>query len=167
VADPTEPQPVPIEDFVDKIDSRGGYFYGIANSVEDFKDELNQADERRERERDVLQSNLLNAEEQIPEEQVQFVQQLVDVLALPLEGDSNSENEIYDEDHRSIGAKDQDDLMPHIARWLGEKGYIPEDFDAKRVDKLRRVGNRFLVYKERIYRRGKDSQHRLYVPKSR
>ena len=36
VADPTEPQPLSIEEFVDQIDTRGGYLQGIASSLEDF-----------------------------------------------------------------------------------------------------------------------------------
>jgi hypothetical protein len=44
VADPTEPQPLPIEDFVDQIDLHRGYFYGKAASFDDFNKELVQAD---------------------------------------------------------------------------------------------------------------------------
>jgi hypothetical protein len=156
-----------IETFVDQIDTRGGYFYGIAKSLDDFSEELNDADGRRAQERVALNTNLHQAEEQLPMEQVQFVQQLVNVLALPVEDDVNVENIPYDEKHRTMGAQEQDELMPHIARWLKEKAYKPEGFTDKNLDKLRRVGNRFLVYKERIYRRGKESQHCLYVPKER
>jgi hypothetical protein len=42
--DITEPQPLPIEDFVDQIDSRGGYFYGIAESLDDFMEEFSHID---------------------------------------------------------------------------------------------------------------------------
>ncbi|KIM34965.1 hypothetical protein M413DRAFT_32867 [Hebeloma cylindrosporum] len=37
IADPTEPVPIPIEEFRDKINPRGGYFQGIAQEVHDFE----------------------------------------------------------------------------------------------------------------------------------
>ena len=42
IVDATKPRPLAIKDFVDEIDSRGGYFYGIASSVEDIKKELDE-----------------------------------------------------------------------------------------------------------------------------
>ena len=44
VADPMEPQPLPIEEFVDQIDSQKEFFNGIAKSIKDFKEELARAD---------------------------------------------------------------------------------------------------------------------------
>ena len=43
IVDNTEPQPLDISDFVDDIDSRGGYIQGIANSIKDFDKELGEA----------------------------------------------------------------------------------------------------------------------------
>jgi len=42
------------------------------------------------------------------------VQQLVNVLALPVEKEMEAEEAYYDEGHHSVGAMGQDFLMPHI-----------------------------------------------------
>lgn len=165
IADPSEPQPLPIEDFVDKIDNRGGYFYGIARSLDEFKKELKEADVQREREKQGLQENLTKLDGQTSGEKVQFVQQLVNTLSLPREDDEKVK--YYDETHRSLGALDQDEIMPHVEKWLLNRDYKPKAFTEKRQKRLQRLGNRFLIYKGRIYRRGQESQHRLYVPKER
>jgi len=163
----SEPQPLSIEEFVDQIDSRGGYFYGVANSVNDFTEELERADLLRDQEKSGLQKSLQKERDRLSGEQVQFVQQLVSTLALPEEeGDKPDEN-YYDENHRSVGALEQDAMMQHIERWLDNRSYKPKDLPEKKQQKLLRIANRFLMYKGRIYRRGKDSQHRLYVPKDR
>jgi len=167
IVDPSEPQPLPIEDFVDKIDSRGGYFFGIAKSLDNFEDELKKADNEREREVASLREKLGKASDQVPQEQVEYVQQLVNVLALPAEGINESAEKYYDENHRSAGALEQDNMMPHVECWLKDKGYMPRGFKEKERKRLPRLGNRFLIYEGRIYRRGVDSQHRLYVPKER
>jgi len=165
VADPLEPQPLPIEDFVDQIDTRHGYFYGIAKSIGDFREELDRADLQRDIEKQNLERGLKETNGQIPVEQRQFVQQLVNVLALPLESEREAEERPYDEAHRSPGAIAQDDLIPHIEQWLRNRKYKPEGFTDKQYERLLRLGNRFLLFEKRVYRRGKESQHRLYVPK--
>ena len=167
MANPDDTPPLPIEEFVDRIDSRGGYFYGIATSEDDFKEELMEADAKRVQERGALHNHLAKAEEYLPVEQVQFVQQLVNALALPVEEESDPEQLQYEEAHRTPGAKEQDELMPHIEEWLKDRTYKPEGFTEKQLDKLQKVGNRFLIYKGRIYRRGRESQHRLFVSKER
>jgi hypothetical protein len=40
VTDPEESQPLPIEEFVDLIDSHSRYFQGAASSVHDFQEKL-------------------------------------------------------------------------------------------------------------------------------
>jgi hypothetical protein len=167
VADPSEPQPFPIKDFVDQIDMRTGYFHGIAENLDDFTEELSRADMQRDRERKGLQRSLDETKDTMPEEQVQYVQQLVSALALPLETDLESQENYYDESHRSVGAIHQDELMPHIECWLRGKQYKPRNFTEKQTQRLLRLGNHFLIYKGRVYRRGVDSQHRLYVPKDK
>jgi hypothetical protein len=165
VADSKEDQPLSIEDFVDQIDSRGGYFFNIANSLDDFRFEIQQADLQRDQEKRELQQNLERARETIPEEQIQFIQQLVNTLET--ESEDETEVQYYDESHRSVGAMEQDVLMPHIEKLLEDKAYKPKSFNAKQLGRLYRLVNRFLLYKRRVYRRGKDSQHRLYVTKDR
>ncbi len=38
VLDPAEPQPLPIEEFVDSIDSHSRYFQAVAKSIHDFQE---------------------------------------------------------------------------------------------------------------------------------
>ena len=71
----------------------------------------------------------------------------------------------YDEMHHSLGALDQNELMIHIERFLKDKKYRPKDFMDKQFERLLRLVNRFLIFKGRIYRRGIEGQHRLYVQK--
>ena len=165
VADLSEPQPLEIEKFVDQIDNRRGFYHGIAESIDDFRGELSEADLQRENERDLLQKKLEDNRTELPIEKAQYVQQLVNVLALPLDNDSEANKMKYDETHRSLGALDQDELMVHIERLLKDKKYRPKDFTDKRFERLLRLVNRFLIFKGRIYRRGIEGQHRLYVQK--
>jgi hypothetical protein len=168
VADPSEPQPSAIEEFVDQIDTRGGYFHGIAASLSEFDEELETADAQRHREKATLQQGLARAGEQLSGEQVMYVQQLVNVLALPVDQSSDEEEEeYYAEDHRSVGAMEQDMMMPHVAELLRNRNYRPKGFDERRLKKLQGLANRCLLYKDRLYRRGNESQHRLYVAKER
>jgi hypothetical protein len=167
VADPTEPQPLPIEDFVDQIDTRGGYLQGIAKEPEDFAKELETADLQREEERRHLQLGLDKADKGLPNEQLQYVQQLVNALALPVEKPDEDKDNYYAEEHRSVGALEQDMMMPHINKWLKNRNYKPKGFDERRLKKMQRLGSRCLFYKDRLYRRGVESQHRLFVEKNK
>ena len=165
VADPTEPQPLPIEDFVDKIDSRRGYYQGIAKSLDDFQTELDSADLQRFSEKELLQFKLGKARKELTTEHTQYVQRLVDALALPLQNDSEAKEKHYDETHRSVGAIQQDEWMHYMAEWLRDKRYRPKGFTDKQLERLQRLGNRFLLFEGRIYKRGVEMQHRLYIRK--
>lgn len=165
VADPSEPQPFDISEFVDKIDTRTGYFHGIARNLTDFAEELNAAKAARDLEKANLQCGLNRAQGEVPKEQVLFVQQLVNALALPLENDAEKKEKPYDETHQSVTAINQDRLVPFLEEWIQNKAYKPKGFDEKQLKKLARLGARFLMFEGRLYRRGLGSQHRLYVPK--
>ena len=167
VADSREPQPLPIEDFVDKIDTRGGYFHGIALSLNDFKTELGIAKENRSQEAASLQKGLSQMNKQWYGGQVVYLQQLVNVLALPATDKGEQNDDYYMEDHRSVGAMEQDMMIPHVRELLKDRDYKPKGFSDKRMKKLQRLGSRCLLYKGRLYRRGKESQHRLFVSKDR
>lgn len=166
IADTTEEQPIPIEDFVDKIDTRHGYFHGIAKSTKDFSKEIKEADEYRFCEAKNLQYKLDQSIKDISKEKAIYVQQLVNAISLPIE-DEDVQELGYEEGHRSKGALDQDQLMIHIIEWLKDRSYKPTGFTDKQLDRLRRLGNRFLIYEGRVYRRGIEGQHRLYVAKQR
>jgi hypothetical protein len=152
---------------VETIDSRRGYYHGIAESLDDFTEELYSADLQRKDEMKVLERKLSEDRGETSVERMQFMQQLVTALSLPLEKEAETKEKPYEEAHRSAGAVNQDNMMKHIEKWLRDKNHKPEGFTEKELERLRRLGNRFLIYKDRIYRRGSESQHRLYVPKHR
>ena len=167
IADSSEPQPLPIEAFVDKIDSRGGYFQGIAKSLEDFSEEIAIADKTRERERLLLQDRLSRVDNIKFAEQANYIQQLVNTEAATSTSKTSEQDAAYEESHRSIGAVQQDEYMPHVEAKLRDRGYRPIAFSDKELKRLDRLVSRFLIYKGKVYRRGSQGQHRLYVPKSR
>ena len=129
IVDATEPQPLAIKDFVDEIDSRGGYFYGIASSVEDIKQELEKAQLARSYERDILKRAVAQSDKNsLP---TKYVQQLVGILTLPPELGEEPTEMYYPEEQRSVTAIHQDSLMEHIDKVLEDKSYRPDHFNDK------------------------------------
>ena len=98
-------------------------------------------------------------------EHVQYVQQLVSALSLPLQSLEEPKEKYYPEEQRSKGTIEQDELIPHIDKFLQDKQYKPKGFSEKRYSRLLDLSKRFVRYEGRLYRRGRDSQHRLYVRK--
>ena len=160
VADYSEPQPLAIEEFVDQIDTRGGYFQGAAKSVENFQDEL------KESVKAVVKDKEFTVK--IAEQKgisMETFKQLVSVLSLPPEGGDELKEKYYPEDHRSPGAIGQDELVPHIIQWFEDKSYHPQSFTEKKYKQLLDLTKHFVFYEGQLYRRGKESQHHLYVQK--
>ena len=73
VADLMEPRPLPIEKFVDEIDSWKEFFNGIAESIKDFEEELARADSERAKEKIGLQNTLAEVEGLMPSGQAKYV----------------------------------------------------------------------------------------------
>jgi hypothetical protein len=163
VADSTEPQPLPIEDFVNDIDGRHGHLYNVAMSIDDFSTELSEADKRNAKEQAIIQACLRRKD--ATTERTQLIQQFVNAWALPPVDKENPKERPYDETHRSPGAKEQDDLMTYIEKMLRDKEYKPNDMNENEYQRLLRLKQRFLLYKDNIYRRGSEDLHRLYVRK--
>ena len=173
MANPSEVSPLNIEDFVDSIDTRGGFYQGVAKSIENFDEELSQALLSRDVERKILERNLAEQSRRESEigntlrhsSHVQYVQQLVSVLSLPPLSLEEPKEKYYPEEQRNKGAIEQDELMPHIDKFLQDKRYKPTGISEKKYTRLLEISKRFVRYGGRIYRRGKDTQHRLYVRK--
>lgn len=161
IADQKEPLPLDIKDFVDQIETRHGFLLNVARSIDDFTTELKEADAIRSKEREVLQKFL----KQKDKENALLVQQLVNALSLPETTGEHGKELPYHEGHRSPGALLQDDLMVHIKVLLKDKSYKPEGMEDKLYQRILRLKNRFLSHEGRIYRRGTEDQHRLYVSK--
>ena len=141
VADPTEPQPLLIEEFVDQIDLRKGFFNGIAESIKDFEEELAQADSEQAKEKISLQNTLAETNKLMSSRQAKYVQQLIPALALPPKG-QDMETGVYAEEHRSIGALEQDEFMPHVEEFLKNRKYKPESLTVKKYARLQRLADR-------------------------
>jgi hypothetical protein len=144
-ADPREPLPLDIKEFVDSIDTRHGFLHNVARSIDDFATELKDANESRSKERRVLQMFL--EQNECGKERIQIVQQLVNVLALPETTEMGGKELPYQEGHRSPGAMIQDDLMVPIELLLKYKSYRPPSMDEKTYQRLLKLKNRFLGYK--------------------
>jgi len=91
--------------------------------------------------------------------------QLISALSLPLENMENPKARLYPEDHRSESAIKQDELMPYIRKWFEDHSYCLKNFDGKQAKHFRSLVNRFIQINGRIYRRPKESRHRLFVEK--
>jgi len=123
IADPSEPQPLSIDDFVDQIENRKGFLNNVAMSVTNLDEELSQADIVRLKEKDILQGCLRKKD--MMQDRVQLVQQMVNALALPTTKDQEKSRP-YSEGHRSLGAIQQDALMDHVKKILQNKDYRPD-----------------------------------------
>jgi len=83
IADPTEPQPIPIEEFRDNIDPRGGYFQGIATDVHDFEYDLARALAADEKDRKLLMDFLKSKSNKMSKEDTEMVKQFVNQALAP------------------------------------------------------------------------------------
>ena len=126
-----EPQPLPIEEFVDQIDLWKGFFNGITESIKDFEEELARADSERAKEKISLQNMLAETDGLMSSGQAKYVRQLVAMLVLPPE-DGDMENGVYKEEHRGVGVLEQDEFMPHVEEFLKNKKYKPESLSIKK-----------------------------------
>ena len=96
VADPSEPQPLDIKEFVDQIDTRHEFLHKVARSVDDFATELKEADTVRSKEGVVLQRFLEQKEGE--KEKIQLIRQLVNTPALPESTGECGKEQPYQED---------------------------------------------------------------------
>lgn len=166
-ADPTEPEPLAIEDFRDKIDTRGGYFAGVAKSLEDFQNELEKACEMSRNE----QMSMINKmrERKISSAQERFITQFVTTLVLPDPSEKTDLEKLepYVEDHRTWDGKLQDERIPLVRTWLKDPHLRPEGYNDKQYLHFARFGKHFFLDPEgRLYRRSIDAAHKLFVEKS-
>jgi hypothetical protein len=162
-------QPLELEEFQHEIDTRSGYLQEIqrtASSIRDFDSEL----------------SLARADQQLMTEYVKECHQneglivpayvqVTDVEAglLPDESLRDEENarEPYDEEHRSAGARHQDDNILLVAEWLKDPLTRPEKIRNDQEYKLfvRYASRFFLSSKGKLCRREGNTPGRLVVQK--
>jgi len=133
MADEHDERPLPIEDFVDTIDNRGGYFHGIATSIDDFGAELDYLDTLQIQEKAHLQ-NIVKETKSLS--QKVYVRQLVNALVL---SDESMELDPYNESRRSATALQQDKEMPLLNKMLKNKSYRPRNLTEKQIKHLLRL----------------------------
>ena len=157
--------PLPYNEFKNDIDARGGYMLPLAESVDCFKIELAQANQRRQMEGLVISEHLNNRaksdKESTPDHLLQFVNQIL----LPDKAEvENDETLVYPERLRSKTAKLQEEKLPLIKEWLANPFARNPALDDREYRKLIRTASHFFLTDEgRLYRRGLTSDHKLVV----
>ena len=169
IADPTEPQPIPIEEFSDKIDPRGGYFQGIATDVYDFEYDLAKALTDNERDRNFLMQFLKSKDNKMSKEDTEMCKQLINHALAPRLEECNSEDkhEHYDQVHRTKIALDSDRAIPTLIKELKNPSKDPDHCQTlDDIKKFKRwVSKFFLDKKGRLYQCGAGLMHKLVVEK--
>ena len=145
----TEDSPLALEfdKFKDVIDSRGGYFLGLAESVECFAKEIESAQCQ------------CKAEKRVIEQYIQqggvttSVAQYTDQFLLPdVTKVDNLETGQYPESQRTKSGLAQDDCLPLIREWLQKPFVKPEDMELHDYRKLVRMVTHFFTdEKGRLY----------------
>ncbi|EEB88801.1 hypothetical protein MPER_13182 [Moniliophthora perniciosa FA553] len=158
-------EPFPLETFREQIDNRGGYLFELAQCVEDFHDELEEAWVESMVYKDIGVSvaesrgiNMVDAYAQIK-------------VFPPRLTDEWTDDHPYVEKHRSDFAKRLDEHLEDLKHWLADEdwreGANLDEADRKFIAKQ---ANKFFVDRDgRLYRRNEnmDGQHRLVVPKEK
>ena len=155
IADPTEPQPIPIEEFRDKIDLRGGYFQGNVTDVHDFEYDLAKVLADYEKDRNLLMQFLKSKDRKMSKEDTEMCKQLINyALALGLEEhDSEDKHEHYDQVHRTKIALDSDRAILTLIKWLKDPSKDPDYCQAPDdIKKFKRWASKFSLDKKgRLY----------------
>jgi len=169
IADPTEPGPIPIEEFRDNIDPRGGYFHGLAIDISDFEMDLLNSQAGIERDREMIISFLESDSNKMDKETTELYAQLVNPALAPNleERDCEDKREIYDQVHRTKAALDSDKAIPVLIEWLKDPKQDPKHCKTEtEIKKFKRWAHKFFLDKKgRLYRRASKSTHKLVVEK--
>jgi hypothetical protein len=158
-------QPLDIEEFKHEIDTRGGYLQeirGKALDVNDFEEELKGKDQ--------LVSKFIK--KTYKEEGLvlpAYVQMEVEekLLLDDKPQDDEEKREDYDEEHHSMGTREQDEKLNLVFSWWKDTSTCPEGFE--RDVKYKRFvcyASKFFVSTQgKLYRRGRNGMPLLVVQK--
>lgn len=160
----TGPQPLEFEEFKHKIDTRGGYLQtvGSAESPGDFEKDTAWARSLEEQLREAVAGKYAEANVALP----QYVQ-AAGPLIPDLESKWDPEKcEPYNEDHRSLVAKMQDNRLQVLKKWLADPLVRPKSVPKKGYRNFVRWASHFFLKDGRLYRKNVgDSAHQLVVDK--
>src|ERR1700675_4133133 len=160
--------PLELEEFKEQIDTRGGYLQELAESVNCLEREVSQAIERRQTENLELlkhRSQTAKSGEDCGNGQVL---QLINQLLLPDKKEIEEDEALnYPVELRSMTGKLQDERLPLIKSWLVNPFVRDPSLDDRAYRNLVRNASHFFVNnKDRMYKRGLDSAHKLVVEQS-
>ena len=165
-AEGEQDEPLDIEEFKDQIDNRGGYLQGVARSYLDIQEECSR---EKEKNRVVREGNLATYKSYFvsqgmkPETASVFAE-----MILPEEKylekehmDDLGEYPVFARNQSNIRA---DERLKLVRKWLDEPFTRPEGMNDKEYLHLIRFARQFFVSKEgKMYKRAKDSKHKLVV----
>lgn len=157
------PPPLEFDKFKNEIDSRGGYFLGLAESVKCFSKEIESAQCQCKAEKRILDQYIQQGGV------ITSVAQYTDQFLLPNVAEVDDlETGQYPESQRTKSGLAQDDRLPLIKEWLQRPFVKPADMDEHGYRKLVRMATHFFTdMKGRLYRRGLGSAHKLVVEKEK
>jgi hypothetical protein len=159
--------PLPFEEFKSVIDTRGGYFQHLAQSVSCFEKEISEAMENREAERQLVRKHLNQLTESDPDSGQRQLLQFVNQFLLPERAEIGVDDSLkYSEDHRTKTGILQDEQLPLLKERLTNSLVRNPNLDERTYRKLVRTATHFFMSKDgRLYKRGLDSAHKLVVEK--
>ena len=154
--------PLPFEEFKEAVDRRGGFYFWLVKSEEDFKEEVEQVEECTKFEYKTLKYQLKD----MMSENRAVAQFTLENLLPDLTNESV--DLVYDESHRTKEGILQDGHLTHVKIWLLNPTARPADLGDRDLRNLIRTAGHFFVSKERrLYRKGIDSTHKLVVEKDK
>nr|GAT43392.1 predicted protein [Mycena chlorophos] len=162
-------QPLSFDEFREDIDTRGGYLQtmeGVASSVEDLQTELDRARAEEAAVRGRVEAEYAAARVVMPAYLQTHTPEDKLLPNLELRDGGGEEAEPYDESRRSEGARRQDERLPMVREWLKDTLTRPAELegDPLKFKRFLKFASAFFLSKDgKLYRRGKDSMHRLVV----
>ena len=152
--------PLEFDKFKNDIDTRGGYLQELPRSTLCFGKEIAEARQQCKVEKKIISARI---EKGMGTKMEQYTNQFL----LPDIGDGEGDAGLYPEDQRTKGGKIQDERLPTIEQWLREPFVRPLELEEHEYRKIVRAAMHFFIHNERLYRKGRDSAHKLVVAKEK
>jgi len=106
IADPTKPGPIPIKEFRDNIDLRGGHFHELVTDIHDFEINMLNNQGKMKRDREMMMNFLESDFNKMDKETTESYAQLVNQALVP--------------------ALDSDKTIPMLIEWLKDPKHDPK-----------------------------------------
>lgn len=173
-ASPDEEDPLPLEDFIDDIDDRKGFFQACLEGCPEYQLELDLAAKQLRAE--IEEKKKLAVSRDLDEPLRVFLAQAAAQEEQALAGGSNRDSAGYDEDRRTTGAREQDVRLGLIREWIeSNASKLPRDKLTDAEAKLSRAAAHFWLDTDgKLYRRRPgdnfaqlvvEAEHRMEIMK--